>query len=121
MQEKKPLEGVNTMEEKIPVNNNHLEKVTGGNETEFYDGKPACPICGKYPIRLVESDEFTDTYQCSSCGQRSYHHKNTNKPDTGPVACPRCGSLSFQVIRSEFGIDTMECRVCRNQWTAPKA
>ncbi len=47
------------MEEKITVQNNDLEKAVGGNEVLFHEGKPVCPICGKYPIPLVSGDEFT--------------------------------------------------------------
>ena len=107
------------MEEKNTVKNKELEKVVGGTEVEFYDGKPGCPICGKYPIRLIASDEYTDTYQCDCCRHKSVHTKKTAQPDTGPVCCPRCGCLSFHVLRADGSGTILECNVCRMQWSAP--
>ncbi len=117
VQETKPLEGVKIME-KIPVNNNKLEKVAGGNEVSFFEGKSVCPTCGTHPIRLVSSEELIDTYQCDRCGLRSYHHKKAKiEPEVDPNVCPRCGSTSF-VISNDLGIYTKQCTVCHHYWKA---
>ena len=110
------------MEEKITVQNNDLEKAVGGNEVLFHEGKPVCPICGKYPIPLVSGDEFTDIYQCDCCGQQSVHTKKTNTASqSGPAYCPRCGSTSFRVLRTEGGLSHVECSICRMQWSKSAA
>ena len=96
------------------IQNSDLEKIAGGNEVQFLDGEAVCPICGKYPIRLVSADEFTDTYQCDVCGHMSTHHKSaSNTPESNQAVCPRCGNCSsFRLVKSENGLNTLECRLC---------
>lgn len=108
------------MEEKNTIQNSELQKVAGGTEVGFADGQPYCPICGKTPIRLVSSDEFTDTYQCDVCGHQSVHTRQSGNPEPEVFSCPRCGNLNnWKLLKSENGIDTVECMICHMQVSLP--
>jgi transcription elongation factor Elf1 len=110
------------MEEK-KIKDEKLEKVAGGLDTIFYGNVPICPVCGERDIKVVASDEFTDTYKCHNCGMESIHTKKERPapPKYHPnLQCRQCGSIGqWNLVKSENGIDTVQCKVCRLQMNAP--
>lgn len=103
------------MEEKEMIQNEKLKDVAGGIEPVFINGKVICPVCGEPSIKLIASDEFTDTYQCGLCGKTSIHTKKERVEEKihPNLQCPRCGMSSWQLVSSANGVDYLKCTVCR--------
>ena len=108
------------MEEKKTIQQQDLEKVSGGLDTVFYGDIPICPVCGERPIQKVSGDEYVDTYKCHVCGKTSIHIKKERPVPYPGLVCQRCGSLGkWAVLRSENGMDTIQCTVCRLERVVP--
>ena len=49
------------MEETRTVQQQDLEKVSGGLDTVFNGDVPICPVCGERPIQKISGDEYVDS------------------------------------------------------------
>ena len=105
------------------IKDNKLEKVAGGADVIFSEGTTVCPICGKMDIKLIASEEFTDTYKCEMCGQQSTHTKKQRPAEPKiheNVSCPMCRhSGEWRLKSRDNGIDTIVCKICGLEMTVP--
>ena len=96
------------------IDNEKLQKVTGGNAVTFVDGEAVCPVCGAMGSRMkvIEQTSYSTTYQCEICRQVSTAW--IPQKETPITSCPRCGAAdkAFPIIKDNGNTVRRRCAVC---------
>ena len=109
------------MENNSTLQNKQLAQVSGGNEPIFQGNTVLCPTCGHRPLKLVSSDEFTDTYKCEVCGKIWIHTKKEHPKIHPGLICPRCGDRipNWTLLSTAGGMDRIRCGTCQYELSVP--
>ena len=56
------------MEEKARLNDEMLDKVTGGTGEDYDQGGRKCPTCGSTDVRFMGEQGDCGKFECGKCG-----------------------------------------------------